>query len=262
MYKKELKIAKQVSKEAGKFLKKEFNNWQRGNEKYKKHHEIVTWCDKKAEGIILKELKKNFPKYNILSEESGIKNNKNNYTWVIDPLDGTTNFITHNPLFSVSISLMYKKEIVLGLIYIPMLNELYHAIKNKGAYKNNKKITVSSIKEIKNSFTTYCHGKGLVNTKKSYKLYEFLHNKATDCRHLGSTTIELAMVAAGHTDTLLVPSASLWDVATGTLLVKEAGGKITSWKNKEWDINTKSLVASNNKIHTKLIQIIKRLGLD
>ena len=262
MYKKELKIAKQISKVAGNFLKKEFNNWQRGDEKYKKHHEIITWCDKKSESIILKELKKYFPKYNILSEESGAKDNKDDYTWIIDPLDGTSNFTIHNPLFSVSISLMHNKEIVLGVVYVPVLNELYHATKNNGSYKNNKKISVSNMDKIENSFITYCHGKGLANTKKSYKLYEYLHNKAIDCRHFGSTTIELAMVAAGNTEALMVPSASLWDISAGTLLIKEAGGKITNWKNKDWNIKVKSLIASNDKIHNKLIKIVKKLQLD
>ena len=253
MYKKELKIAKQVSIKAGKFLKQEFNNWQRGQAKYKKSHEIVTWCDKKSEKIILQGLKKYFPKYNILSEEIGRKNNKNDYTWIIDPLDGTSNFTIHNPLFSVSISLIYKKEIVLGVIYIPMLNEIYYATKNNNAFKNNKKIKVSNINNIKESFILYCHGIGLNNHKKAYKIYEYLHNKARDCRHFGSTTIELAMIAGGNTEGLIVSKSNIWDIASGIILIKEAGGDITDWKNKEWHIKSKNLIASNKKIHNTLI---------
>ena len=259
MYKKELKIVKKVSKKAGNFLKKEFNAWKRGNAQYKKNEEVVTWCDKKSEKIILKELKKYFPKYNILAEESGKKNKKSNYTWIIDPLDGTANFTIHNPLFSVSISLMYKKEIVLGVVYIPMLNEIYYATKNGNAFKNNKKISVSNINNIKKSFITYCHGKGIKNTKKAYKIYEYLHNKARDCRHFGSTTIELAMVAGGNTEALIVSKANLWDIAAGIILIKEAGGNISTWQNKKWHLKSKTLIASNTKIHNKLIKILKNL---
>ena len=261
MYKKELEIAKQVSIKSGKFLKKEFNNWQRGQGKYKKGHEIVTWCDKKSEKIIFKDLKKYFPKYNILSEEAGQKNKKSDYTWIIDPLDGTANFTIHNPLFSVSIALVYKKEIILGVTYIPILNEIYYASKNKGAFKNNKKIKISHINTLKESFLTYCHGKDLGDTKKAYKIYEYLHIKARDCRHFGSTTIELAMVAGGKTEALIVPKANIWDIAAGIILIKEAGGDVTNWQNKDWDFKSKNLIASNKKIHNILIKIIKKLKL-
>jgi len=261
MYKKELQIAKQVSIKAGKFLKKQFNEWKRGDAEYKKNEEIVTWCDKKSEEIILKELKKHFPKYNILSEESGKKNKRGDYTWIIDPLDGTSNFTIHNPLFSVSLALMYKKEIVLGVTYIPILNEIYYASKDQGSFKNNKIIKVSTIDKLKKSFFTYCHGKKISDTKKAYKVYEHLHLRARDCRHFGSTTIELAMVAGGKTEALIVSNANIWDIATGIILIKEAGGSINTWQNKEWTIKSKTLIASNKKMQVKLIKVIKRLRL-
>ena len=261
MYKKELQIAKQISIKSGKFLKQKFNTWERGQDQYKKNEEIVTWCDKKIEKIILKELKKHFPKYNTLSEEAGQKNKKSDYTWIIDPLDGTSNFTIHNPLFSVSLALIYKKEIILGVTYLPMLNELYYANKGQGAFKNNKKIKVSNINNLKRSFLTYCHGLKLSDIKKSYKIYEYLHIKARDCRHFGSTTIELAMVAGGKIEGLIVPKANIWDIAAGIILIKEAGGNISTWQNKKWHLKSKTLIASNTKIHNKLIKVIKKLRL-
>ena len=262
MYNKELLISKKAAKEAGKFLKKEFNLWKRGSEKKKKHNETVTWCDKKAEQIIFKHIKKAFPKYNILSEESGLKNKSSEYSWIVDPLDGTNNFTVHNPLFTTSIALLHKNEVVIGIIYVPMIDEMYYVVKNKGAYKNNKKIKVSAIKKIKDSYITYCHGLGIKDHKKAFQIYENFHIKARGCRHLGSTTLELAMVANGYTEALIIPSTKLWDIAAGILLIQEAGGNIIDFKGNDWNIKSKSLIATNGNIDKNILNYIKKNKLD
>jgi len=261
MYKKELQISKQAARQAGIFLKKEFFKWKKKNNGYKTHNEIVTWCDKKSEDIIFKLIKKNFPDYAILSEESGQQDKPSDYTWIIDPLDGTTNFTIHHPVFAVSIALAYKNEIVTGVTYNPLLDEMYYATKNGGAFKNNKKIQISKNINLKKAIITYCHGQGSINTKKAYKLYQHFHGNYRHCYHWGSTTLELAMIANGKTEAHLVSGAKLWDIAAGTILVKEAGGLVTDWKNKTWNMKSKSLLAANKSIHKICLKQLKNIRL-
>ncbi len=261
MYEKELKLAKQAATEAGQFLKKEFFRWGKKRLEYKVHSERVTWCDKKAESLILKRLKKAFPKYGVLAEESGRDHKPSDYTWIIDPLDGTTNFTIHHSMFAVSIALMFKKEIVLGVIYDPILDEIYYAAKNQGAFKNNKKIKMGQSTNLQKSIITYCHGQGPTNTKKAYKLYRRFHDISHHCRHFGVTSMELAMLAGGKTDVHMVSGAKIWDLAAGVIIIKEAGGIITDWKNKNWNINSKSILAANKNLHKKCLKELKKIGL-
>lgn len=261
MYQAETKIAKQAAKKAGLFLKQEFFKWNNNKLKYKTGNERVTWCDKKAEAIILKELNGKFPDYAVLSEESGQNNKVSDYSWVIDPLDGTTNFTVHHALFSVAIALYHKDKLVSGVIYNPILDEMYHASLGSGAYKNNKKISVSKNKILKKSIITYCHGQGPVNTKKAYKLYERFHNKSHHCRHFGCTSLELAMIAAGNTEAHIITGAKIWDVSAGIMLVREANGKVTDWQNKNWQKKSTTLLATNKVIHNTCLKELRDLRL-
>jgi myo-inositol-1(or 4)-monophosphatase len=251
-YAKELKIVKNIIQKAGETVEKEFIKYKRSSDQYKAHDEIVTWLDKKSESIILVALKKHFPHCGILSEESGLDKKDSSYFWIVDPLDGTSNFTIHNPLFTVSVSLVYQNEIVLGITYVPILNELYWAVKDQGAYCNNKKIKVSEIGQLKKSFITYCHGQNKKSRQQAYELYQYFHEQARDCRHFGTTTLELAMVAAGHTESLIVAQPKLWDIAAGIILVQEAGGKVTDWQGKAWTLETKDLLACNQKMYKKI----------
>lgn len=261
MYEKELQISKQAAKQAGQFLKKEFFKWQPENLKYKIHNERVTWCDKQAETIIFKLIKKKFPDYAILSEESGKQNKPSDYTWIIDPLDGTTNFTMHHSMFAVAIALLYKNEVVVGVIYNPILDEMYYASQGNGAFKNNKAIKLSDTKKLKKSIITYCHGSGSANTKKAYKVYERFHDLCHHCRHFGVTSLELAMVANGGTEAHLVSGSKLWDVAAGILIIREAGGLVTDWQSKDWNVKSNSILAANKKMHALCVKELKKLKL-
>lgn len=261
MYEKELKISQQAAKQAGIFLKKVFFNWHKKNIGYKIHNERVTWCDQQSEKIIFKLIKKHFPNYAILSEESGEQDKPSDYTWIIDPLDGTTNFTIHNAVFTVAIALAYKKEVIMGVIYNPILDELYYAMKGQGAFKNNQPLKISTKKNLNKGIVTYCHGSGAVNTKKAYRLYKHFHGLYRHCYHMGCTSLELAMVASGLTEAHLVSGAKLWDVAAGTILIKEAGGVVIDWKNKPWNIQSPSLLATNKSLHNFCLKELKKIKL-
>lgn len=257
-YQAELKVAKNAALKAGQYLAKEFVKFERHQATHKSHHELVTTCDKKAEKIILDILKKKFPKINFLSEEKGANNQGGEYLWVIDPLDGTNNFAIHHPLFAVAIALLYKQEPVMSVIYIPILKDMFWATK-EGAYLNDKKITVAKNHNFHDLFVTYCHGKTLKDNYKAFKAYEYFHLHAHDCRHFGSTSIELAMVACGRTDALMVSNPSPWDIIPGIWLVQQAGGKVTDWQGKNWQTKSSSVLASNKKINTSIIKQFKKL---
>lgn len=257
-YEAELKAAQYAATKAGQYLAKEFKKFQRASATHKTRHELVTKCDKQAEQIIFKTLKKYFPKINFLSEEAGANNQSSEYLWIIDPLDGTNNFTIHNPLFTVAIALLHRDELVMSVIYMPILKEIYWATL-KGAYKNGKKMSVSTHSKTKDSFICYCNGGSLSDNKKALSVYGYYRQHSHDCRHFGSTSLELAMVASGHVDALVVSGPKIWDVAPGIMLVKAAGGTVTDWQGKPWHKNSKSVVASNKVLNTEIIKELKKL---
>ena len=240
-------------KKAGIELEKRYYKFNRANSILKSHHEILTQADLKAEKIIITELKKHFPQYKIIAEESGITKNNSNYTWIIDPLDGTTNFSMHNPLWSTSVALAYKNEVIFGIIHAPMLKETYIAQKGKGAFLNGKKIKVSNINKGK-ILNAFCHGSKDKDIKKAVKYYQKQKFNHFDCRQIGSATIELAYVACGRLESIIIPGANPWDVGAGTLMVQEAGGKVTDAKNKKWNLKSADMIASNKKIHSDILK--------
>ena len=247
----------QLARKAGSEINKRFNKDR--IIKVKKKSQILTQADLIADKIIVAALKKKFPKYGILSEESGKKKMKSDYLWVIDPLDGTTNYAIGSPLFGVGISLFFKNQPILAVAYMPAMNELYFAEKSKGAYLNNKKIRVSNTKTVNTSLLTYCHGSAPKDIKRGMKVYQKIKLTGLDCRQLGSAAVEFAFVAAGRTESIMLPGAHVWDVGPGTLIVREAGGRVTDFQGKDWNLKSKDVVASNGKIHNQLLKMLKNI---
>lgn len=262
MYRRELSVCKQAARAAGLFIKREFFKNIPQKIDYKKNDERVTATDKKAEAIILRYLRQNFPDYDVLSEESGLSDKSSvDYEWIIDPLDGTTNFTVHHPVWCVAIALLYRREPVLSVIYNPLLDELYWAVKGQGAYCNGRRLRVSSSTDLKKSVITYCHGSGPANTKKAYKIYEHFHNLSHHSRHFGSTSLELATLAAGHTQAHLVTGGHLWDIVPGVVLVAAAGGLVTDWRGRPWTIKSKTILAAHKNMHHLCLRELRRLRL-
>ncbi len=248
-------VAIYAIKKAGKLALKEYNDFDRGSIKLKSHYEIITKVDLMSEEIIIKEIRKNFPAHKLLSEEKGRIKGYSDYLWVIDPIDGTTNFSMHNPLWSISIGIAFKDEIVLGMIYAPFLNELYIGEKGKGARLNSRKIKVSNISGEK-TINTFCHGTTDKDIRRAVKYHAKQKVNRLDCRQLGSAAIELAYVACGRIESIMIPGANPWDVAAGMLLVREAGGKVTDFKGRKWNLNSVDILASNGKVHKEILGLI------
>ncbi len=249
------KVATTAIKLAGQSLIKDYKNFDRAKVVFKARNEIVTKADLKSEKLIIKTIRKNFPEHQFLAEESGKSTNQSDYLWIIDPLDGTTNFSIHNPLWSISIALAYKKEVILGLIYIPLNDELFIAELARGAYLNNKKIKVSNNKA-GNVIHTFCHARDEKYVKRAVKYYQKQKLNSLDCRQLGSAAVELAYVACGRIESITIPGANAWDVAAGALLVAEADGKVSDFNNKKWKINSENIIASNKLTHSSILKTL------
>ena len=252
------KIAEKVAKKSGKVLIEKYNNFNRGDVELKSAHEIVTKYDLLSEKIILSEIKKEFPKHTILSEEKGSNQKKSDYLWLIDPIDGTTNFSIHNPIWSISIALAYRGKIIMGVVYAPVLKEIFVASKGEGAWRNGKKIKVSKVNSGK-VLNTFCHGSQIKDIKRAIKYYTKQKLNHLDCRQLGSAAIELAYVASGRIESIAIPGVNSYDVGAGVLIVREAGGKVSDFKGKEWGLRSKDILASNQKVHKSLLKNLKNI---
>ena len=232
-----LNIMIKASEKASKILIRDFGEIEKLQVSKKGPADFVTNADVKVEKIIIEELQKAKPKYSVLSEESGVENNKDkNNTWIIDPIDGTVNFLHGIPHFAISIALKTGNEIVSGLIYDPIKDEMFFAEKNNGSFQNNQRIRVSSKIDIDDCL--------FVTGGKIDKDYNFSYRKS------GCAALDLAYVASGRYDGCFQNNLSLWDVAAGIILIKEAGGIIN-----DIDLNKKEnikIIASSSNISAKL----------
>ena len=234
-----LNVMIKASEKASKILIRDFGELEKLQVSLKGPSDFVTNSDKKVEKILIEELTKSRNKFSILSEEIGeIKNlDKDNY-WIIDPIDGTTNFLHGIPHFAISIALKTKGEIVSGLIFDPIKNEMFYADKNNGAYYNNQRIRVSKKKNL-NECLFATGGK----EKTEYNL---------NFRKSGSAALDMAYVGAGRYDGYFQKNLSIWDIAAGIIIIKEAGGKINNIDHNNNDVV--KVLAGSNSIYEKMLE--------
>jgi len=234
-----LNIMIKAAEKASKILIRDFGELEKLQVSLKGPSDFVTNSDKKVEKILIEELTKSRNKFSVLSEEIGeIKNlDKDNY-WIIDPIDGTTNFLHGIPHFAISIALKTKGEIVSGLIFDPIKNEMFYADKNNGAYYNNQRIRVSKKKNL-NECLFATGGK----EKTEYNL---------NFRKSGSAALDMAYVGAGRYDGYFQKDLSIWDIAAGIIIVKEAGGKINNIDHNNSDVV--KVLAGSNSIYEKMLE--------
>ena len=238
-----LNLMIKACEKASKILIRDFGELENLQVSKKGPKDFVTNSDKKTEKVLINELTKNKKKYSILSEEIGfIKNDDNDYIWVIDPIDGTTNFLHGVPHFCISIGLKFRDEIISGIIFDPIKNEMFYAEKNQGAFFNNHRIRVSKRKNLDEClFATNKNG---------------LSSTDLNARIFGSAALDLAYVASGRIDGYFQNGLNLWDIAAGTLIVKEAGGIVNNYDTEK----TKNIkvIASSENINQKLLKRLNK----
>ncbi|MFP4020523.1 MAG: inositol monophosphatase family protein [Halanaerobium sp.] len=220
--------------------------------------DLVTEIDLLSEDMIKAKIEKNFPDHNILGEESDFADKNSKYTWVIDPLDGTNNYASAYPIYSVSIALKYEEEIVMGVVYIPELDEVYSAIKGKGAYRSGKKISISH----KTALNSALVATGFPYDKKDSKIdnlapLNHILKKIRGIRRSGSAAFDLVSVASGKIDAFWEFKLKEWDYAAGKLLIEEAGGQVYQTEIEGAPL----LIAGSKELVRKLRDIIENIEL-
>lgn len=224
---------------------------------FKGRTDLVTKTDRQSEEIIINEILKSFPEHGIIAEESGSINEDSEYQWIIDPLDGTTNFVHSYPSFGISIGIYHKNKPICGIVKELPANNTYSAIIGKGAFCNGKPISVSNVSSLNNSLLVtgfgYEHGEKWSTNMELFKQFTDI---TQGVRRLGAAAIDLCHVASGKVDGFWEFDLKPWDTAAGFLIVREAGGKITKIDGSKYSIHKPQLLATNGKIHDEMIEIL------
>lgn len=218
---------------------------------------IVTIADKEAEKIISSIIRENFPTHAILGEEGGKSHGSEDFTWIIDPIDGTNNYARSIPAFGTLIALFHGKEILVGVSNMPAMNEMVYAEQGKGAFCNGKPLHVSNINQLAEAYLAYGGLKRFQAIGLASNLLE-LCAKMRGHRGFGDCWM-YHLLAEGKVDIVLEAAVNIWDIAPGALIVKEAGGHVTDLAGKEVDMNTTSLLAANNEhLHSETLKILQK----
>lgn len=255
-------ITKQVcnlSRAVGLFILDELNKVKSKDIQSKGNHDFVTYVDKTAEKMIIKELSKIIPEAGFIAEESPELKTKKNYNWIIDPLDGTTNFIHNVPLFAISIALMHKDQMVSGVVYEVNQQECFYSWKGAEVYLNEKVVRTSKSSDLNQSllatgFPYYDYSK----LDEYLQLFKHFMQHTRGVRRLGSAAVDLAYVACGRFDGFYEYGLRPWDVAAGSFLIQQAGGQVTDFEGKNNYLFGKEIIASNSILHQDLLNTIAK----
>lgn len=255
-------ITKQVCKLAqsvGEFLKNEIYKLKSEDIEEKGVHNFVTYVDKSSEIKLMEELSKILPEAGFIAEESPNIKKGERFNWIIDPLDGTTNYIHSLPIYSISIALMEKNEIVLGVVYEVNMQECFYAWKGSKAYLNNRPIQVNTAEELKDTlFATGFPYFDYSKLEQYFGVLKYLIKNSHGIRRIGSAAVDLAYVACGRFDGFYEYSLSPWDVAAGALIVKQAGGIVSDFSEKDNYLFGKEIVATSKNVYPNFMKVLKK----
>ena len=247
-------------RKASKILIRDFGEIENLQVSVKGPGDFVSAADKKVEKVLIEELQKARPDYSILSEEIGLIDNDKSFKWIIDPIDGTANFLHGIPHFAISIGLEHNKEIICGIIYDPIKDEMFVAEKGNGSYLNNQRMRVSSRSKLKDCMI-FTGGPKFTSENKELSLKEYNNFSSTvlvPIRKLGSAALDMAYVAAGRCDGFWQRNLNYWDIAAGIILVKESGGFVTDFDGENDYIQNKTILVTNSKINKEMIEVLNK----
>ncbi len=240
------------------FIQHEVGKIQQSDIETKALNSLVTYVDKESEKLLVEELKKIIPDAVFLTEENTIAQTQGEWQWIIDPLDGTTNFIHQVPVFGISVGLKHKDEIVVGVVKELNRNELFYAAKDKGAFLNGNKIAVSSTAKLADSLIATGFPYYDFDSLEQYlNVFKYLMTNTRGIRRLGSSAIDLCFTACGRFDAFFEYSLSPWDVASGALILQEAGGKVYDFSGGNNWLHGRQLLGSNPYVSDEILKVIK-----
>ncbi|WP_321393182.1 inositol monophosphatase family protein [Emcibacter sp.] len=251
-------VMQKAAEKAGRKLSRDFGEVEHLQVSRKGPADFVSAADTRAEKIIFEELSRARPDFGFLMEENGeIEGNDKSTRWIIDPLDGTTNFLHSIPHFCTSIALEQNGEITAGLLYLPLTDETYWAEKGRGAYLGNRRLRVSSRKNMADSLlATGIPFKGRAGHAEFIASLETIMPEVAGVRRFGSAALDLAYVAAGRYDGFWETELQPWDIAAGLLLVSEAGGQVTTFDGKKDVLDGKQILATNGALHGPVTRLL------
>jgi myo-inositol-1(or 4)-monophosphatase len=253
-----LSNAVKAAREAGRIINRASNDVGALNIQSKSINDFVSEVDHAAEAAIIHILKDAYPDHGFLGEESGDTNNAAENIWIIDPLDGTTNFLHNFPQYCVSIALQQSGVLTQAVIYDPVRNDLFTATKGRGAFLNDKRIRVSNRAKLQQSLIgTGFPFRDFTHLDTYLAMMKDMIKKTTGIRRPGSAALDLAYVAAGYTDGFFEINLSAWDIAAGGLLVQEAGGMVGDFEGNESWLQTGNIVAGNAKVFAQMLQTLE-----
>lgn len=248
-----------IAVEAGRFLKVSVGTVRSIERKLGQDTNLVTEVDKRSEAMISERIHRKYPGHAILGEESGGSITGAETVWIIDPLDGTTNFTHGLPIFCVSIGVQHKGELVAGVVYDPNLDEVFSAEKGKGAFLNGNRLRVSAVSELRESLLVTGFPYDIKdNPYHAVEHFQAFLKESQAVRRLGSAALDLCYVAAGRFDGFWEVALNSWDMAAGMLCVREAGGVVTDFRGTEMKVTGKDLLATNGKIHEAMKAVLKK----
>jgi len=245
-----IKSVADAASRAGAFQLSSVQKLQQNDIESKGLNDFVSFVDKQSEAMLIDELGRIIPGSAFLAEESGEKNTGSDWTWIVDPLDGTTNYIHGIPLYSVSIGLLKEGKLFLGVVHEPNLNETFFAEAGKGAFLNDKPIRVTAVSAMKNSLWATgfpYHDFNKINEYMKFIQYSIKHTHGL--RRLGSAAVDLVYTAAGRIDGFFEFGLNPWDVAAGALIVQEAGGVVTDFSGEQNFLVNKEIIACNPELY-------------
>jgi len=249
----ELDVAVEAALKAGELL---MGRYGRARIHYKADRSIVTAADLASERLIRSIIRGRFAGDAFLGEETGFRKGSSGRTWVIDPLDGSTNYSIGNPFFAVSIALEESDEPALGIVNYPCQGELFCAERGSGARLNGKRIRASDARTLERSTLTFCHGTDPASIRRISAIFRRLKEVTSRTRQMGAASLELCYVACGRVDAFIMVGVNAWDVAAGSLIVEEAGGRVTDLAGRRFTMSSTTLLASNGRIHNKLMKLL------
>lgn len=252
----------EICRDTGQWIKTEIRKVTEEDIEAKGKHNYVTYVDKRSEEILSGSLTNLIPGSGILAEEGMEVNSSNGYRWIIDPLDGTTNYIHGIPLYTISVGLEQEGRIVAGVIYEPNLEECFTAFHGGGASLNGRPIRVTTTTELPESLLATGFPYLLADQFEAYlSLFKDFVYSTRGIRRIGTAALDMAYVACGRFDGFYEFGLNPWDVAAGSIIVREAGGQVTDFRKGDKFLQNREIVASNGSIHSALLDVIKRYFL-
>ena len=221
--------------------------------------DLLTKADIESEKLIISKIKEKYPNHSIISEETESNLKDSEYTWIIDPLDGTTNFAHNLPIFAVSIALMKEDKIIMGVVYNPAANKCFYAELNKGAYLNDRLIQPSNAENLSDCLLAtgfpYLHDK---KYDLSFQIFKDFYDKTRGLRRLGAAALDLCFVAMGRFDGFYEYNLNTWDICAGALIASEAGCTVSDWNGKKFPKDGSRILCTNSKIHASMIKVLTK----